>query len=238
MDERSPSGPVGAPALRPTLACIDMAGTTMRDEGIVLKAFSAALHAVGTEGEAFEQALQYAHETMGLPKTAVFRELLGQEVLVDKAMAAFDASVLELVGQGAVSEIEGAVATFEALRAAGLKIALTTGFSSQVQEAVIDGLGWRALVDLVIAPGPGLRGRPFPDMVLHAALQAQVDDVRQVVVVGDTANDLWSGHRAGAGVVAGVLTGSHSQAELAQAPHTHILASINDLVPILVSLSY
>jgi phosphoglycolate phosphatase len=65
-------------------------------------------------------------------------------------------------------------------------------------------------------------------MVLCAALRAAVDDVREVAVAGDTANDLWSGYRAGASVVAGVLTGSHDRAELERAPHTHILSSSVD----------
>ena len=56
-----------------------------------------------------------------------------------------------------------------------------------------------------------------------------VDDVRSLAVAGDTANDLLAGWRAGAGVVAGVLTGAHGRAELEAAPHTHILDGIADL---------
>jgi phosphoglycolate phosphatase-like HAD superfamily hydrolase len=65
-------------------------------------------------------------------------------------------------------------------------------------------------------------------MVLAAMLRAQVDDVKEVAVVGDTASDLWSGSRAGAAVIAGVLTGSHGRPELEAAPHTHIVNSIAD----------
>jgi phosphoglycolate phosphatase-like HAD superfamily hydrolase len=54
-----------------------------------------------------------------------------------------------------------------------------------------------------------------------------------VAVVGDTANDLWSGWRAGAAVVAGVLTGAHDRPQLEAAPHTHLLASVADLPAIL-----
>lgn len=233
MDRTLPSGTTLSSAAVPPgplrLACLDMAGTTVRDDGVVLKAFAGALHTVGVQGEAFERAMTYAHETMGLPKTVVFTDLLGQEGLVEKATAAFDAAVLEVLERGGVTEIDGARATLDALRHAGLTVALTTGFSAQVQQAIIEHLGWGALVDLALAPGGGLRGRPFPDMVLYAALQARVDDVRQVMVVGDTANDLLSGYRAGASVVAGVLTGSHGRAELAAVPHTHILGSIAEV---------
>ncbi len=56
-----------------------------------------------------------------------------------------------------------------------------------------------------------------------------VDDVAELATVGDTTSDLLAGHRAGASVVAGVLTGAHDHATLEAAPHTHILESIRDL---------
>jgi phosphoglycolate phosphatase-like HAD superfamily hydrolase len=54
-----------------------------------------------------------------------------------------------------------------------------------------------------------------------------------VAVVGDTVNDLVSGTRAGAGIVAGVLTGAHDRATLSSAPHTHVLDSIAELPDVL-----
>ena len=51
-------------------------------------------------------------------------------------------------------------------------------------------------------------------------------------MAGDTASDIESGLRAGAGLVAGVLTGSGSRAELEQAG-AHVLDSIADLLPLL-----
>jgi phosphoglycolate phosphatase-like HAD superfamily hydrolase len=53
------------------------------------------------------------------------------------------------------------------------------------------------------------------------------------VVAGDTASDVESGLRAGAGLVAGVLTGSASRAELEAAGAPVILDSITGLLPIL-----
>ncbi len=119
------------------------------------------------------------------------------------------------------------------LRAAGVRVVLTTGFSPAIQDLLVDALGWTDQVDLTLAPRAGRRGRPHPDLVLAAVLALGVDDVRAVAVVGDTANDLWSGWRAGAGVVAGVLTGAHDRAQLEAAPHTHLLDSIADLPAVL-----
>jgi len=110
-----------------------------------------------------------------------------------------------------------------------VRICLTTGFAPETQQLIIDALGWGEVVDLTLAPGPGLRGRPYPDLALHALMRLGLDDVRSIAVSGDTANDLLAGWRAGAGVVAGVLTGAHGRSELEAAPHTHVLDTIADL---------
>jgi phosphoglycolate phosphatase-like HAD superfamily hydrolase len=92
----------------------------------------------------------------------------------------------------------------------------------------MDVLGWRDLIDLSLSPGDGVRGRPSPDLVLSAVMRLEVDAVQEAAVAGDTASDLVAGSAAGASVVAGVLTGSHTREQLAAAPHTHILDSIAD----------
>ena len=90
-------------------------------------------------------------------------------------------------------------------------------------------------VKATLSPADAGRGRPFPDMILAAVLRLEIDDVRAVAIAGDTVSDLLSGTRAGAGVVAGVLTGAHDRATLETAPHTHILDSIADLPAVLRS---
>ena len=62
-----------------------------------------------------------------------------------------------------------------------------------------------------------------------AVLRLRIDDVAEVAVAGDTTSDLIAGTRSGASIVAGVLTGAHSAAELAGAPHTHLLGSVAEL---------
>jgi len=209
-----------------------MAGTVVNDGGIVLNAFHNALGALDVQGRELDHAMEYALETMGLSKAVVFKHLLGSDERVHQAMAAFAAAMAEAMKNSEVSEIPGAAKVLADLRATGITVCLTTGFSPEVQRAIIEHLGWQDLVDFVLAPSGSVRGRPYPDMVLRAALRTGVDDVREVAVVGDTANDLWSGYRAGASAVVGVLTGSHGRAELERAPHTHILSSILDFPPL------
>jgi hypothetical protein len=47
-------------------------------------------------------------------------------------------------------------------------------------------------------------------------------------VAGDTKNDLLWGSRAGAGIVADVLSGAHSREELESAPHAHVVDTVGD----------
>lgn len=212
-----------------TLACLDMAGTTVVDGGLVDRAFLAAMREVGLPEERFGDATEHVRRTMGQPKGVVFAAILGDAGLVADAVAAFDRSVLADIAAGRVSEIPGAADALAALRERGVKVCLTTGFTAEVQNAIVEHLGWRPLIDLALAPSPGVRGRPYPDLVLSAMLRLEIDDVSSVAVAGDTANDLWTGTRAGARVVAGVLTGAHGRSELDAAPHTHILDSIVEL---------
>ena len=63
------------------LVCLDMAGTTVRDDGAVDAAFTAALAAVGvTPGSRFyEEAEVVVHETMGWSKADVFARLFDED---------------------------------------------------------------------------------------------------------------------------------------------------------------
>lgn len=211
------------------LACLDMAGTTVRDDGLVERAFSAAMAAVELPADRRAAAEEHVRRTMGQPKGVVFAGILESDAQVAAAIAAFDRAVLADVAAGRVTEIDGATAAIAALRDAGVKVCLTTGFTADVQAAIVEHLGWRGAVDLVLCPARGIRGRPYPDLVLSALMHLEVDDVRSVAVAGDTVNDLWSGYRAGASVLAGVLTGTHGRDELSAGPHTHILGSIAEL---------
>ncbi len=87
----------------------------------------------------------------------------------------------------------------------------------------------------MLAPADAGRGRPYPDLVLTALLRAEVDDVRRVAVVGDTASDITSGLRAGAAIVAGTLTGAHNAQTLREAGATHILDTVAELPDLLFS---
>ncbi len=217
-----------------TVACLDMAGTTVADDGSVIAAFSAAVEQFGLpEGtQGYDDALAYVRETMGQSKIEVFRHILGAEDAAQQANAAFEEHYARSVRGGDVEPLPGATETFAALRAAGIKVCLATGFSPATRDALLDALGWRPLVDLVLSPADAGRGRPWPDLPLTALLRLGGGAVGELAVAGDTPSDVESGLRAGAGLVAGVLTGSSTREELEQAKAPVILDTIADLIPL------
>ncbi len=213
------------------LAALDMAGTTVADEGAVEEAFQSALDAVGlVAGDLMDDPGAYIRRTMGQSKITVFTELLGGDRhRAESANLAFEEAFDQAVDRGEVVALSGAVDTFAELRAGGVRLCLTTGFSPATRDRIIGALGWEGLVDLALSPADAGRGRPWPDMILTAVLRLLIDDVAEVAVVGDTTSDLIAGTRSGASIVAGVLTGAHTAAELADAPHTHLLPSVAEL---------
>jgi phosphoglycolate phosphatase len=219
---------------RITVACLDMAGTTVRDDGTVLEAFSAAIAAQNLPVAAYNRAMTDVRSSMGQSKIEVFRRILGDDASARKANEAFEDHYATAVRAGAVAPMPGAVETITRLREAGVRVCLATGFSPETRDAIIDQLGWGGLVDLVLSPadaGFWGRGRPWPDLPLTALLRLRGGAVSELAVAGDTASDVESGLRAGAAVVAGVLTGADSRADLERAGAPLILDSIADLVP-------
>jgi phosphonatase-like hydrolase len=216
-----------------TLVALDMAGTTVSDGGVVERAFDQALDEAGgvPVPSPVGDAGAFVRRTMGRSKIEVFTELFGGDRhRAVRANAAFESAYDAAVDRGEVVALPGAVDTMAALRAAGVKVCLTTGFAPTTRDRILGALGWDDdTVDLALSPSDAGRGRPWPDMILTAVLRLGIDDVGQVAVAGDTASDLLAGWRAGAGIVAGVLTGAHGRSDLEAAPHTHILSGVADL---------
>jgi len=214
------------------LACIDMAGTTIRDDGLVEQAFTVAFAGEGVAPGTpqHERMLAVVRKTMGQSRIEVFRMLLdGDEKRAQAANDTFEEAYGLLVDEGAVLPIPGALEAIKTLRTAGVKVALTTGFARATQEAIMDALGWWGQVDLVLSPADAGRGRPFPDFMLVSALKLGVEDVRRMLVVGDTPLDLIAGQRAGAGLLVGVLTGAGDRAALHAAGANEVIGSIGEL---------
>jgi phosphonatase-like hydrolase len=154
---------------RITVLCLDMAGTTVRDDGTVMTAFTAALAERRLPAAAYSTAMRYVAATMGQSKIDVFRHVMdGDEAAAQQVNASFERHYAAAVAAGEIAALPGARELFAACRAAGIRVCLSTGFSPATRDAIIAALGWGPLVDLVLSPADAGRGRPWPDMPLAA----------------------------------------------------------------------
>ena len=219
------------------LAVLDMAGTTVADDGLVVSSFEAAATAAGLPetGPDRDHARQYVLDTMGQSKIVVFRALFGTEELAQRANAAFESAYEARIDDGQAKPIEGAAEAITRLREAGVKVALTTGFSRTTQEKLLAALGWQSLADLVLAPSDGVRGRPYPDLILTALMRSHADAVTGVAALGDTSSDVDSALRAGCAIAAGTLTGAHDERQLRAAGATHVVPSVTEFADLILN---
>jgi phosphoglycolate phosphatase len=218
-----------------TVACLDMAGTTIADDGSVMAAFGAAMAEFGMVRGApgYDAADRIVRDTMGQSKIEVFRRILVEEDRAQHANRVFEQSYADSVRAGLVTPLPGAIETITALRTAGIRVCLATGFAPVTRDALLDALGWRPLIDLALSPADAGRGRPWPDLPLTALLRLGGGAVSELAVVGDTPSDVESGLRAGAGLVVGVTTGAADREALQRASAPHILDSVTGLVQLL-----
>ena len=68
-------------------------------------------------------------------------------------------------------------------------------------------------------------------------LRLGVGDVRETAYAGGTESGVLCGRRAGARIVAGVLTGGHTRDRLHRAGATHLLGSIGELPDVLAGVA-
>jgi phosphonatase-like hydrolase len=215
----------------PDLLVSDFAGTAMREDGAVLSAYRAALSEAQVP---FSEADLAARR--GASKRAVFEELAARRydpaevpAAATRALATFEAFLRREYETGPVAEIPGAAAAFGALRRAGVKLALTSGFDRPVVGLLLRRLDWEGLFDVALAGDDVPLGRPAPYLIYRAMMETGVVSAERVAVVGDTPLDLQAGTNARAGWVIGVLSGAHGLETLGATPHTHLLPSVAGL---------
>jgi phosphonatase-like hydrolase len=213
------------------MVAFDVAGTVLNDDGLVISAFKKAFEATQpdlwpTHGE---QWTQYAIDTMGQSKIHVFTELLGDAEKAQAANVGFEESYLSEIAEIGAVPIEGAEDVFKYLRAKGIAVALTTGFSRTTLDTLLSQLDWKDLIDLSVTPGEAGRGRPHPDMLNMSVEVLGITNPSHVIVCGDTAADMQAAISFGASQAIGVLTGAHNEQTLHDAGATSVINSVADL---------
>ena len=223
------------------LAVFDVAGTTAKDDGLVVKAFQLALGAVGVVpgSSQMEEMTNYVNATMGERKMDVFLHLLnGDKIKANLVHEKFIASYIQLVKDGELEEFDGITPFFVELRSKNIGIAITTGFPREILDVIIDALNWRRIIDISVAASEVSHGRPAPDMIFKAMqgfdLAKGINLIAsEIAVIGDTRSDMESGAAAGAESVVGVASGAHTKDELIKAGATDVLAFATDLLTLI-----
>ena len=199
------------------LAVFDIAGTIVSDNGVVIECFSEAFAEVVPELWAEKQSefLAFAKKTMGQSKIEVFLQLIGSAPLAQQAADQFQRHYLERLDS--VEVFEGIPELFEDLSAAGVSVALNTGFNRDTLDLMMARLGLEGLVAATATQSEAGEGRPSPAMLQHVARQLDITQPAEVAAIGDTRSDIEAAIRFGAGLKIGVLTGEHEASELQSA---------------------
>jgi phosphonatase-like hydrolase len=222
------------------LVVFDMAGTTVRDDDAVNRCLREALTAGGVEVSRDE-----VNAVMGLPKPEAIATLLAARSpgappppaeRVEALHREFLRRMIEFYRHDpSVEPMPGAEECFARLKRRGLRLALDTGFSRDIVQVILHRLGWDVpgFLDATVASDEVPRGRPYPDLIFEAMRRAGVASPLAVAKVGDTPADLREGVAAGCALVIGVTNGTHTRAQLAAHPHTHLIASLAKLPALL-----
>ena len=103
---------------------------------------------------------------------------------------------------------------FNKLRQNGVKVALNSGFSVDIQEALIENLNMRDFIDGYISSESVHHGRPEPFMIQELMKRFDITNPKEVIKVGDSKNDILEGKNAGCLMSVGVLSGAENEENL------------------------
>ncbi|MGX7827878.1 phosphonatase-like hydrolase [Actinokineospora sp. 24-640] len=211
-----------------TLAALDIAGTTVDEGGAVYDVLAAVVADHGAPGADIRP-------WMGADKREALAALTGDPAAVEDLHAEFVTRLRAAYTATPPTPLPGVPEALAALRAAGVRVVLTTGFDRAITDPLLDAVGWRVgdHVDAVVCASEVAGGRPRPHMIHRAMELTGVTDPARVLAAGDTTLDIRAGRAARAGIVAAVLTGAQTRAELEAEHPTHVLRGVRELPDLL-----
>ncbi|HTE01915.1 MAG TPA: HAD hydrolase-like protein [Mucilaginibacter sp.] len=222
------------------LVVFDIAGTTVKDEYNVSKAFQAAL-----KKHNYEVALEKINPLMGYEKNQAITQMLHLHEIDESKITADLVNDIhrEFVKQmihfyqtePGIEPLPNVEETFAALHRMGVQVGINTGFSRDIADTIVNRLQWqeKGLIDYVVGSDEVELGRPHPYMIQKMMYEGGISDPLEVAKVGDTEVDVREGQNTGCKYVIGVTTGIFTREELEPYHPTHIIDDIVQVIDII-----
>src|ERR1700712_3797792 len=222
------------------LVIFDIAGTTVKDDHDVSKAFQMALRKYN-----YEVALEKINPLMGYEKNQAITQMLHLHEedeskitteLVNNIHREFIQQMIRFYEtEPGIEPLPNVEETFAALHEAGVQVGINTGFSRDIADAVVNRLQWheKGLIDYLVGSDEVELGRPHPYMIQKMMHDGGITDPLEVAKVGDTEVDVREGQNAGCAYVIGVTTGIFTRDELEPYRPTHIINDIAQVIDII-----
>lgn len=217
------------------LVVFDIAGTTVSDNGNINKAFHDAFLNAGYEVNAADIDKVMGYRKIDAIKIILSNYDLSKDIersLVEIIHNDFTQQMVKFYkNDDTLQPLPFAENTFRVLQDNNIKVALNTGFTRVITDAVLQRLQWDAnpLINAVICSDEVPEGRPEPFMIEALMKQLNIQSPAQVVKVGDTEVDILEGRKAGCAKVIAVTTGAFTEDMLRSFHPDHIIHSLQQL---------
>lgn len=140
--------------------------------------------------------------------------------------------VFEEVGTKHVYLFPGVESTLRKLRKLGTTLAIATARGHESVESLLESLGVRDLISLIVACDDVEHTKPHPEAVLKL-IRLSGFSPSNTIVVGDTTYDISMARAAGVTSV-GVTYGNHSVSQLFESGANYLVDSFNEILPVLL----
>lgn len=222
------------------LVVFDIAGTTVKDNGEIARAFQLALEQFG-----YQVPVAKINPLMGYRKPEAIEKILHEfepkhgkvtSNYVEQIHEKFLQLMLDYYNTTTeLTPLPNVEAVFATLKDNNIKIALDTGFSDDITAIIVERLGWlnNDIIDFVISSNQVAAGRPDPFMIHEIMQRLHVFSPSKVIKVGDTEVDIAEGKNAGCLYSIGVTTGAFTREELAKYNPSFIIDDMQELIGII-----
>ena len=207
-----------------SLIVCDMAGTVINEGGIVYKTLAKTLR--NNNVHVSDNCIQRCY---GLQKKEAINMMVDEyiiegqqfkETIKKKCYREFENNLYDSYF-GSESNIklidQNIPIFFNSLRSNGIKIALNTGYNIKIQNKIIQKLHIQDFIDDYISSEEVSFGRPYPYMIYDLMHRNNILNIKEVIKIGDTKNDILEGLNAGCTFNIGVLSGAGTEKDLKDA---------------------